>query len=442
MKDLVLRELKNAKNHELFYVESEVNEAHLEKNKLNFASKVFDSGYGIRILDGGLGFSSSNVKSPEVVRKVIDNATKGAKMTEKVNFHFPSQKNYNHVDVIDKRIKSGAEQAIAEFSEKVLAEKPDDIDFSFGKFRTYDSKIHIINSEGLDLEREETAFMLELSMVTERGKKVEFWMHDFRRRLEDFTREDFEKWFKLSREQLDAKVPDTGEMAVILSPTSVLDGLGPVVSFHTSGMAKVNEMSKFSLNEKVGVDGLTIHSDGLYPFGLMSSGFDDEGIPQQKITLIDRGIFKKFTYNQFFALKDNAESTGNGLRQGDVFYVFDAKFGSLPANQISNFCVEPGKKSLEEMIGETKNGILVEKFSWLNPDGVTGDFSAEISSGYRIKNGEIANPIKGGLVAGNIIELLGKISGISDRSVITSGGTMFAGVCPYVGFKDVQVAGT
>jgi len=220
-----------------------------------------------------------------------------------------------------------------------------------------------------------------------------------------------------------------------------LDGLGSIIGSHSSGAAKVNGISKFSPGEKVASESLTVISDGLYPYGLTTNAFDDEGVPQRKNILIDNGIFKDYIYDQFYAIKDNRESTGNGLRQGDIFYVFDAKYGLLPNNKISNFYLKPGKKSLQKLIGEVKHGILIDNFSWLSPDSTSGNFSSEIRDGYYIDNGEISKPIEGGLIAGNFFELMRNISGISNKSNITSGGTVLAGVCPYVRFDDVQVAG-
>jgi len=77
----------------------------------------------------------------------------------------------------------------------------------------------------------------------------------------------------------------------------------------------------------------------------------------------------------------------------------------------------------------------------LIPDVTTGQFSSEIRAGYYIDNGEITKPIKGGLIVGNFFDLVKNVSGISNKSVITSGGTILAGVCPYIRFEDVQVAG-
>jgi predicted Zn-dependent protease len=158
--------------------------------------------------------------------------------------------------------------------------------------------------------------------------------------------------------------------------------------------------------------------------------------------LIKNGIFENHIYDQFFALKDNTQSTGNGLRQGNTFFLFDGKYNSIPSNQVSNLYVEPGKKTLDKLVSEVGHGILVKKFSWLAPDSTTGQFSSEIRVGYYIDNGEITKPINGGLVAGNFFDLINNVSGISNKSMITSGGSILAGVCPYIRFEDVQIAGT
>jgi predicted Zn-dependent protease len=173
----------------------------------------------------------------------------------------------------------------------------------------------------------------------------------------------------------------------------------------------------------------------------MTSEFDDEGVPQRKNILIENGVFNDYVYDQLYGIKDRKKSTGNGLRQDDVFFVFDSKYAGSPGNRVSNFYVKHGKKSLNELTREVKHGILVKKFSWLTPDAMSGNFSSEIRVGYYIDNGEITKPIKGGLISGNFFDLIKKISGISDESKITSGGTVLAGVCPYVRFEDVQVAG-
>ena len=443
MRDLILKELeKSAKEYEIFLQKTEVNEVQLQKNQINFIDKSVASGYGIRTHTKGMGFSSSNILSDSAIKQTIKNALKSSKMTEKVKFNFPTSQPFEKVKIVDKEIRDNGEESVRDCADKILNSIPNDFTISFGKIRTYDASIEIINSEGLDLTREETSFMLELSIIVERnGIKYEFWPHVYRRRIKDLPISVLEEWIKIAKDQPLAIQPKTEKTTIIFSPSTVLDGLGSTIGLHSTAAAKLNNISKLSPGDKVASEKLTIISDGLYPYGLMTSEFDDEGIPQRKNILIENGVFKDYVYDQFYAFKNDNESTGNGLRQGTTFFNFDAKYAAMPGNQVSNFYVKPGKRSLDQLISEVKHGILVKKFSWLAPSGTTGKFSSEIRTGYYIDDGELTKPIKGGLVTGNFFELIKNISGISNEAKITSGGTVLAGVCPYIRFEDVQIAG-
>ncbi len=443
MRESILKELeKSTKEYEVFLQKTEINEVQLQKDRINFMDKSIVSGYGIRTHTKGMGFSSSNILTKSAIKQTIKNSIKSSKMTEKVKFNFPKSRSFPEVKSIDKKIKDRGEEAVRDYAKQILDAIPKDVMISFGKVRTYDANIEIINSEGLDLTGEETSFMLELSIIVEKnGIKYEFWPHVYRRRIEDLPISVLKEWIKIAKDQPLATQPKTERTTIIFSPSTVLDGLGSTIGLHSTAAAKLNKISKLSPGERVASEKLTIISDGLYPYGLMTIGFDDEGIPQRKNILIDNGVFNDYVYDQFYALKDDTESTGNGLRQGTTFFNFDAKFAAMPGNQVSNFYVKPGRKSLDQLISEVKHGILIEKFSWLAPSGTTGTFSSEIRAGYYIDNGELTKPIKGGLVTGNFFELVKNISGISNKSKITSGGTVLAGVCPFIRFEDVQVAG-
>jgi len=443
MREQISNQIKKySENYEVYLQNSTVNELQIQKNKIYLESVTYDKGYGIRIHNGGLGFSTSNDSSIKSINNSIENANDSAMLTDKVDFKFPSKGKYKKTKTVDKKIRDDAQNQLKEFADKFLSMLPEDVMISFAKLRTYHTNIELFNSEKLDLDREETTFMLESSLIVEKdNKKVEFWPHQYRKRIQDITEEDIEHWIQIAQDQIDTVVPKTKKMSVIFSPESVLDGLGSVIDLHCSGSAKINHISKFEKNEQVADKKLNVINDGLTDYGLSTSSFDDEGISQRNTDLIKKGQFKNYFYNQFYAIKDKTKSTGNGLRQGSVFYTFDSKYGGTPSSQISNFKIKPGKHKLEKMISETKNGIIVDKFAWMAPDEISGSFSSQISAGYLIENGEITKPIKGGLVTGNFLELMKNISAISKKSKITSGGSIFSGICPYVKFEDVLVAG-
>jgi hypothetical protein len=63
--------------------------------------------------------------------------------------------------------------------------------------------------------------------------------------------------------------------------------------------------------------------------------------------------------------------------------------------------VKPGDTTLEEIIQDTKLGILVGRFSG-NIDPSSGDFSGSVKGGYLIENGKKTQPLLGTMIAGNI----------------------------------------
>jgi PmbA protein len=66
-----------------------------------------------------------------------------------------------------------------------------------------------------------------------------------------------------------------------------------------------------------------------------------------------------------------------------------------------------------EKIEGIQEGFLVNELRGAHTaNPISGDFSVEISSGFYIKNGEKVNPIKHGMIAGNVFEFLSKVKGI------------------------------
>lgn len=126
-----------------------------------------------------------------------------------------------------------------------------------------------------------------------------------------------------------------------------------------------------------------------------------------------------------YAMQEETQSTGNAKR---------AENGTV-VNWISNFKILPGNVSFNEMISDIKEGYYIDKFSWLNPDEVSGNFGAEIRNGYYIKNGEFLNPIKLGNVSGNVLEMLKNCEYISKEREFTE-NTLF----PYMAFKNLNVS--
>jgi PmbA protein len=180
---------------------------------------------------------------------------------------------------------------------------------------------------------------------------------------------------------------------------------------------------KGKLKSQVASATLTIVDDGTLPEGFGTSKFDDEGVPKQKTSIIEKGVLTNFLYDNYTAKREKRESTGNASRLGRV----TAAYANQPAISPSNLILQPNKGSLQDLVSELKEGVLVRGslIGAFHSNAVTGDFSVTADNAFKIENGEIAYPIKPCTVAGNLYEALNNIIAIGN-DLKTFGNSM----CP------------
>ncbi|BAU13432.1 peptidase U62, modulator of DNA gyrase [Leptolyngbya sp. NIES-3755] len=130
--------------------------------------------------------------------------------------------------------------------------------------------------------------------------------------------------------------------------------------------------------------------------GPFSCPFDDEGTPTRMITFIDRGELQLFYADRTTGKALGSGTTGNGFRSG---------LGSYPTPGLFNVLVQPGKKSLEELISSIDNGLIVDQMLG-GGAGISGEFSINVDLGYRIEKGQIVGRVKDTMVAGSVYTAL------------------------------------
>jgi PmbA protein len=181
-------------------------------------------------------------------------------------------------------------------------------------------------------------------------------------------------------------------------------------------------------NVKIGSEYLNIEDNGLIPGAAGSQIFDDEGVPCKNKKIIERGKFLKngLLHNSYTAGKEGVESTGNASR---------GSYASMPSIGITNFIMKPGDLTLEEMISDIKNGILLN-YTGDSPNISTGDFSGLILHGNLIQNGEIKDPLNETMIGINLMDIFQKIDSVSKEYRIY--GAFHA---PWVRISSVNIIG-
>lgn len=136
---------------------------------------------------------------------------------------------------------------------------------------------------------------------------------------------------------------------------------------------------------RYGSDEVTIVADATIPGGLGTFAYDDEGVPAQRTTIVDKGLF-----TNYLTSRETAPTLGqssNGTMRAD-------SWSNIPLIRMVNINLEPSDWTLDEIIKDTKEGIYMESpKSWsLDDKRLNFHFSTEYA--YEIKNGEITRLLK------------------------------------------------
>ena len=131
--------------------------------------------------------------------------------------------------------------------------------------------------------------------------------------------------------------------------------------------------------------------------------FDGEGLPTARRAIVEAGRLTGWTLDLATARKLGMDSTGNAARGTS----------SPPSPSISNVTLTPGAQTRDELLRGMGTGLLVTSLigSTINPN--TGDYSRG-AAGFWVENGEIAYPVNECTVAGNLIDMLLRITPADD----------------------------
>ncbi|WP_394843361.1 TldD/PmbA family protein [Pendulispora brunnea] len=161
---------------------------------------------------------------------------------------------------------------------------------------------------------------------------------------------------------------------------------------------------------RVASDLVTVVDDPLIARAPGSRPVDGEGLASRKNLVVENGILRTYLCDSYSARKLSRESTGSASRGSSA--------GVGPGT--TNFILQPGKESHDEIVKGTKRGLYVTEMMGFGFNAVTGDFSRG-ASGFWIENGEFAFPVSEVTISLNVDELLQSIDVVgSDLDLRTS----------------------
>lgn len=197
------------------------------------------------------------------------------------------------------------------------------------------------------------------------------------------------------------RVP-TCEVPVIFDPTTARSFLGHILSC-VSGYAIYRQASFLAerRGQIVASPLVTVIDDGRRPGGLGSKPFDGEGQPTRRNVIVREGRLESWLLDTYSGRKLGLASTGSASRGA----------ASAPGVGPTNLWLEPGAKSLEQLVAETDRGLLVTELIGQGFHPVTGDYSRG-AAGLWIEGGRIVHPVEEVTIAGQFGEMLAAIDAV------------------------------
>lgn len=315
----------------------------------------------------------------------------------------------------------GLEKAILALDERIDAVDILSINCGTGPFL-------IINSKGLHSYRDTDGISLVAS-----GRAIDadgsvksgghYWIG---KDIDDFDQEKFLKKFKENLiGKMGAKSVKAGSYKTILRNEAFQQFF---MVFFGNFLATTMQRGLSLLADKEGTkiasDALTVKECPMLEKALTKIPFDDEGVLTTEKAIIDHGTFATALYDLKSANKAGRESTGNGFRAGSAV-------SEMPTNLV----VEAGEKTLEGLMEEVGEGIMLTDLSGLHAgvNAISGDFSL-LCEGYLIEGGKKGRPVEQITVAGNFYDVIKSIKSVGNDIInLPSGEAEFFTPSVYVG---------
>ena len=425
--------------YEVYYVDREslgisVYKEEVEKYNLNNSAGLsFRGKLGDRI-----GYSYTEILDEDAIDMLVKKAKENVSAIENndIQFIYEGDKEYKKISTYYEALENLAPDKLINIEinmEKEAKKYCDKVESFSGCAISYSSgKYGIINSKGLNLKNKSNLLTAYVVPIVKDGEN----MYDgcgyvVAKSLDEI---DPAKIAKMGVDEALSKIGATsipaGNYKVIINNEAMVSLLSTFAGiFSGDAVQKGLSLLKGKEGEIIASDIVNLVDDPHLKDGLASVAFDDEGVATVKTYLIQDGKLNTLLHNLKTANKAGVKSTGNG---------FKASYASPISVSPTNFYIEPGVNSLEEMTKKIDKGLIITDLAGLHSgaNSITGDFSLA-AKGFYIENGVKTHPVEQITVAGNFFTLLTDIEEVGNdlKFPMSSVGS------PSIMIKELSIAG-
>jgi predicted Zn-dependent protease len=221
-----------------------------------------------------------------------------------------------------------------------------------------------------------------------------------------------------------------GDYPVVLHHYAVVDLVDMLGYLGFSALAVQEDRSFWEAGRRVASPLITLVDDARDPAGV-PMGFDAEGVPKQRLSLLDAGVCRDLAWDAQTAARAGRTSSGHGLPAPNTY-------GPFPTNMV----MAPGDASMEQLVGGLDRGLLVTRFHYTNPvhskkliiTGMTRDGT------FLVEGGTVVRPVRNLRFTMSYLDALANVEAVSrERRCVR--GFLGASVVPSLRLSSFSFTG-
>ena len=352
------------------------------------------------ITDHRTARASTNKFDGESIRQVCERALALASLQppDPEMLPLPGPQTYQAVNRHDPETAALTPRTRAETVKKVIERAEKDRLTAAGVFSSGSAVQALYNSRGISAYHTESVSEFSVTML---GNSGTGWAKRTGQRWEGLDVDSAAD--RAARKAVQSQEPREiapGKYTVILEPAAVMDLFGFLL-LDFGGLAVREQRSCLTgrVNQKVFGENIQIRDD-VYDDGQGGAPFDGEGVPRQRVTLVENGVVKNLVYSRQTAQAASAAPTGHG-------FPLPNEYGEAPLNIV----IDGEQHTDEELIRSTSQGLLVTRLWYIREvdpykkilTGMTRDGT------FWIENGELKYGVKNFRFNESLIDMLNRV---------------------------------
>lgn len=310
-----------------------------------------------------------------------------------------------------------------------------------GRYLDYVQNILVANSEGVYAEDQRVRTRLNVAAVASANGEMQTGSDDIGAHVgleiysEDVLKNLGREASRVATTMAHAELCPSGKMSAVID-----NGFGGVIFHEACGhgleatsVAKGTSVYTGKLGQKIASDVVTAIDDGTIENGWGSINVNDEGELPTNNLLVEKGVLKNYMIDKLGARRMNMKQTGAGRRESYQY---------APTSRMTNTYIAAGESTHDEIIKNTEYGIYAKRMGGGSVNPATGDFNFAVVEGYIVRNGEIAEPVRGATLIGTGLEVLQKIDMVGNELAHGQGmcGSSSGSIPTWVGQPMVRVS--